>query len=323
MSDTEETVDDRKMVITMGVVVAALLILAVCIGGAARLMGGGETHENDLLMRNALLERIQPVGGVRTSADDMPAAAPLAVADASAAPRSADELVNGVCAACHAAGVGGAPLLGDEAAWAERRELGLDALVASVINGKGSMPARGGSDYSDEEIRLSVQSIAMFEPEEVAAPEATAAPAETTEAAPEAAPAAAPAPEAAPEPAAVPAPEVAPEPESAAPTEDTTTAVAADTTEAPGAAWVVGQAPANLPSHVQTTVDGVCSGCHLAGVAGAHKIGDTAAWEAVAAVGLDALTASVIAGKGVMPPRGGSALTDSEIAIAIQYLVSK
>jgi len=88
MSDTEETVDDRKMVITMGVVVAALLILAVCIGGAARLMGGGETHENDLLMRNALLERIQPVGGVRTSADDMPAAAPLAVADASAAPRS-------------------------------------------------------------------------------------------------------------------------------------------------------------------------------------------------------------------------------------------
>ncbi len=312
MSSTEEITDDRNMAMVMVIVILSLLVLALCIGGAARLLGGVETHENDTLMRNALLQRIQPVGGVRTSADELPVAAPMAVADASTAPRSGEELVGGVCAACHQAGVGGAPLLGDEEAWAERRELGLDALVASVINGKGSMPARGGSDYTDEEIRLSVQHIALFETDAAAAPEA--APEAVSEDASEATTE----PEATPEADAESA-------EAAAPVEDTTatTAVAEESTSAPETEWVVGQAPANLPAHVKTTVDGVCSGCHIAGVAGAHKIGDTAAWEAVAEVGLEALTASVIAGKGVMPPRGGSALTDSEIAIAIQYLVSK
>ncbi len=39
--------------------------------------------------------------------------------------------------------------------------------------------------------------------------------------------------------------------------------------------------------------------------------------------GMDALVASVANGLNVMPPRGGSALTDEEIPIAIQYMLSK
>lgn len=346
MSSTEEITEDSGMYKVMAIVITALFVLALCIGGAANLIGGGNTNKNDTLMRNALVQRIQPVGGVRTSADSLPEAAPMAMADAAGAFRSDEELVAGVCAACHQAGVGGAPLLGDEAAWAERRELGLDALVASVMNGKGSMPARGGSDYSDEEIRRSVQHIALFEDasegaEEVAADESApeSAPATDAEQSSEKASdesAAAPdqATEETSEQVAEPVSEPVSEPresdsaatETEADSANTELALAEDAT-APAAvasvAWVVGQAPADLPAHVKTTVDGVCSGCHIAGVAGAHKIGDTAAWATVAEVGLDALTASVIAGKGVMPPRGGSALTDGEISIAIQYLTSK
>jgi len=39
--------------------------------------------------------------------------------------------------------------------------------------------------------------------------------------------------------------------------------------------------------------------------------------------GLDAITTSAIAGKGAMPPRGGTQLTDEEIKLAIQYMISK
>jgi cytochrome c5 len=49
------------------------------------------------------------------------------------------------CAMCHAAGVANAPKLGDKAAWGPRLGAGKAALVASVTNGKGAMPAKGGN----------------------------------------------------------------------------------------------------------------------------------------------------------------------------------
>ena len=123
----------------------------------ARILGSETVDPTDTLMRNALVERIAPVGKVRTAAmaeAEGDAAATVAVA---AAPMSPEDLYNGGCAACHAAGVANAPKLGDADAWASRNELGLEALVASVINGKGAMPARGGSSYSDEDIERAVK----------------------------------------------------------------------------------------------------------------------------------------------------------------------
>ena len=52
------------------------------------------------------------------------------------------------CAACHKTGLGGAPKLGDKAAWAPRIAQGVDVLVNHAVNGfdgtTGSMPAKGG-----------------------------------------------------------------------------------------------------------------------------------------------------------------------------------
>ena len=54
------------------------------------------------------------------------------------------------------------------------------------------------------------------------------------------------------------------------------------------------------------------------------KLGDKAAWASRLKQGADALAASVVKGKGAMPPRGGKAnLSDEDIQAAVQYISSK
>lgn len=70
-------------------------------------------------------------------------------------------------------------------------------------------------------------------------------------------------------------------------------------------------------------VKSICAGCHDSGAVGAPKTGDAGEWAPRIALGQDALTASAIAGKGAMPPRGGGAdLTDTEVKRAVAYLVN-
>ena len=62
------------------------------------------------------------------------------------------------CQACHAAGVAGSPKLGDKATWEPRIATGMDALVASVTNGKGIMPPRGAcASCSDDDLKAAVE----------------------------------------------------------------------------------------------------------------------------------------------------------------------
>lgn len=75
------------------------------------------------------------------------------------AQKSPLELYQGACLACHASGVAGAPKLGDSAAWQGRLGDGLDALIASAIKGKGAMPPKGGSAYSDDQLRIVIEYI--------------------------------------------------------------------------------------------------------------------------------------------------------------------
>src|SRR5271169_6251460 len=73
------------------------------------------------------------------------------------AARTGEQIVHAQCAKCHETGVGGAPKIGDRAAWIPRLKQGLDNVVRSAINGHGGMPARGGmADLTDPEIRSAV-----------------------------------------------------------------------------------------------------------------------------------------------------------------------
>jgi cytochrome c5 len=100
---------------------------------------------------------------VAAAATPAPAAAPVAVvAAAEPATKSTDAagavpaLYTQICQTCHAAGVAGAPKIGDKAAWAPRLAQGVDGLTASVIKGKGAMPPKGGSTGSDADIKAVV-----------------------------------------------------------------------------------------------------------------------------------------------------------------------
>jgi cytochrome c5 len=69
----------------------------------------------------------------------------------------------------------------------------------------------------------------------------------------------------------------------------------------------------------------VCKTCHEAGLAGAPKIGDKAAWQPRIAQGEQTLVQHAISGfqgkSGVMPPKGGNPdLTDEEVHRAVVYL---
>ena len=93
---------------------------------------------------------------------------------------------------------------------------------------------------------------------------------------------------------------------------------------AAAAVAVMGQVPElGLTESVTQAVDVGCAACHISGVANAPKLGDVAAWQPRLDKGMEALTASVVNGLNAMPARGGSTLTDLEIPVAIQYLLSK
>lgn len=67
--------------------------------------------------------------------------------------------------------------------------------------------------------------------------------------------------------------------------------------------------------------DSTCVACHGAGIAGAPKAGDKAAWAPRLKTGMDALYASALKGKGAMPINGGNmALGDADIKAAVDYL---
>jgi cytochrome c5 len=66
-----------------------------------------------------------------------------------------------------------------------------------------------------------------------------------------------------------------------------------------------------------------CTACHTAGVAGAPKIGDAAAWAPRIATGYEALLNSALHGKGAMTPQGGGDFSDLEIGRAVVYMANK
>jgi len=74
----------------------------------------------------------------------------------------------------------------------------------------------------------------------------------------------------------------------------------------------------------KTVYGQVCVACHGTGLAGAPKVGDKAAWAPRAANGKAALLASVVKGKGAMPPKAGNAsLTEDDLRAAIDYMLDQ
>ncbi|KGD92226.1 cytochrome C [Achromobacter sp. RTa] len=81
-----------------------------------------------------------------------------AQADTLAAANPAGEkLYKSACVVCHASGVANAPKLGDKQAWSPFIAQGADALLVTVLKGKGAMPPRGGSSADEATLRAAVE----------------------------------------------------------------------------------------------------------------------------------------------------------------------
>ena len=86
----------------------------------------------------------------------------------------------------------------------------------------------------------------------------------------------------------------------------------------------VKMAAAGGPGAGKKLYDTVCMACHAAGIAGAPKTGDKAAWKPRIATGKDALYNSALHGKNTMPAKGGLASApDADVKAAVDYMVSQ
>ena len=282
---------------------------------------------SDAMTPQAVAQRIRPVGVVEVKdATDI------------ASLKNGEQVFAGQCAACHASGALGAPKLGDTAAWAARIKSGFDALVHSALAGKGQMPPQGGGDFTDFEIARAVVYLtnsagAKFaEPAPPATPAGGMATTTATAATAGAAPGATTSPAGA-----TTAGMPRPEPNAGRPEGTATAGLNAQVRDAPpnavpgkGSMQVAAATTSPNAAAATTTAataapalyNQVCGVCHAAGVAGAPKLGDKAAWAPRIAQGVDALTTSAIKGKGAMPPKGGSTASDADIKALVVYMVN-
>lgn len=117
---------------------------------------GGNPDLSDLEVTRAVAYMANAAG-----ANFKEPAAPAPAAAATAG-RTGEQIVQAGCGNCHLTGEGGAPKIGDRAAWAKRISAGIDKVTASAIRGHGGMPARGGfADLTDAEMKTAI--LYMFD----------------------------------------------------------------------------------------------------------------------------------------------------------------
>lgn len=159
---------DSHFINVFGLVLGILIALAIVLFGVARAVGNStqrqHVQQEDLYVDSVAARIAAPVRVAVAGADNsaLTIAAPAASA-APALPVPADgaALYDAACHTCHGAGIGGAPKMGDRAAWGPRIAQGDATLYKHAIEGftgtHGVMPAKGGRmDLPDDLIKQGV-----------------------------------------------------------------------------------------------------------------------------------------------------------------------
>jgi len=159
---------DQKFFDIYSLIIGGLVVFAVLILVLA--MNVSEVTQEVFVREGAeyqaaIAERIRPVGQVYLPGEEQQAEAPTVQAvetpEPVAAALSGPDVYNQACLACHSTGAGGAPIVGDAAAWTARIAQGNDVLYDHAINGftgeAGVMLPKGGRlDLSDDEVKAAV-----------------------------------------------------------------------------------------------------------------------------------------------------------------------
>lgn len=159
---------DQKFFDMYSLVIGVLAAIALAIFVLAMKMSDltqGVYTRDAAEYREAVTDRIRPVGEVYLPGEEQESAALMVEASATPEPvataMSGPQVYNSACLVCHGAGIGGAPILGDAAQWVERIAQGADTLKTHAIEGYsgavGYMPPKGGRlDLSDAEVMAAV-----------------------------------------------------------------------------------------------------------------------------------------------------------------------
>ena len=124
-----------------------------------------DDNTQDSAYQAAVSARIRPVGQIYLPGEEHEAPAPTVAMPAEPEPvatrMTGPQVYNTACLACHGAGIGGAPILGNVALWADRIAQGTAVLKQHALSGfagsTGYMPPKGGRvDLSDAEIEAAV-----------------------------------------------------------------------------------------------------------------------------------------------------------------------
>ena len=163
---------DRAFLKSFAGLIVALVALTVVLFVVAQIIGGKPSKTVEATAdAKAVAERIKPVGEltvgvaqaakVTTASSNPVMDAIIPSANAAGADDQGKKIYDTTCMACHAAGVAGAPKLGDKAAWAPRIAQGADTLHTHALKGfqgkAGMMPPKGGNmGAKDEDVKAAV-----------------------------------------------------------------------------------------------------------------------------------------------------------------------
>jgi len=312
---------DTQFFNSFSLVLGILIFFAIVLFAVARTIGLNTQRQYvllDPLHTKQVHDNIAPFSKEAIAGQDNSALTAMTAPKAEAAdvPATGEAAFNKVCTTCHTAGLAGAPKFGDAVAWAPRIKQGVNTLWDHALKGYKGMPAKGGdTDLEDVEVERAVVYMANAGGAKFADPPESAA---------AATPAAAPA---------------APALGSVADPSVVAAVAAANSGGAASSGGAPSSGAAAKPVAVAATADQggdtaagqklfsqVCTACHSAGIAGAPKFGDKAAWAPRIAKGLDTLYEHALKGfqgqAGIMPPKGGSSASDDDVKSAVRYMVN-
>ncbi len=161
LSETSANVITLIALAVVSAVVGILYFLAQVVSSNAMAEARAAQAEEQVV------ERLRPVAGFEMGAT-------------SKGPKTGEEVYSSLCTACHAAGVAGAPKMGDAGAWGPRIAQGEATLFKHALEGfagkNGVMPAKGGNPaLSDLEVERAVVFMANKSGGSLAEPAAPAA----------------------------------------------------------------------------------------------------------------------------------------------------
>lgn len=151
------------------IVIGSLVTIALVLFGIARSVGTPFEEARaaaDPTIAAGVAQNVAPIGRLALAGRDNSAIAIQARGSGAApaalpVPKSGEETFQTVCSACHGTGVGGAPRVGDHAAWGPRIGQGKAALYEHALKGftgkAGVMLSKGGrADLPDDLVKETV-----------------------------------------------------------------------------------------------------------------------------------------------------------------------